>query len=213
MRKEKFMNIFNIKSSLNIYPTTKPVQNEVIQITRGASAALVFSYKDKAYTFDDTDQITFMLKQGKTIYWYKMFTYLQPTTDIKPIVGKNYYTKVSRPANSFKCQATQVWPALTESPAELEYYEEVDGNCSWRDTEYLFDERFNFENLDGLETVSLILTPEDTLQFKTKAGNLIEFEIAVRLNTENKSGFAGQDAILIEPQSPIIVTNSLFSQI
>jgi hypothetical protein len=207
------MNTFDIKSTLNIYPTPKFAPNELLQITRGASAALVFSYHDKSYTFDDTDQITFMIKQGKTIYWYKMFTYLQPSQDIRPIPGKNYYTQVSHPAKSFKCQAVQVLPSAQESPVELGYYEEVDGNCSWRDTEYLFDERFNFENLEGLETVSLILQPEDTLQFKAKAGNLLDFEIAVRLNTEAKPGFANQDAIVIEAQPKIIVTNSLFSQI
>jgi hypothetical protein len=207
------MNTFNIKSTLNIQPTVTPTSREIIQITRGASAALTFSYGDKTYTFDDTDQITFMIKQGKTIYWYKMFTYLQPTQDMVPVPGKNYYTRVSRPANSFKCQATQVWPTATESPAELEYYEETDENYSWRNTDYLFDDRFNFETIGGLETVTLILRPEDTAQFKAKSGKFMEFEVAVRLNTEEKPGFAGQDAILIERQPLLMVADSLFSQI
>ena len=205
------MNTFNIKANLRAYPTAEPKLNEILQITRGASAALVFSYNDKTYTFDDTDQITFMLKQGKTIYWYKMFTYLQPTTDTYVVPGKNYYTDVSRPADSFKCSATQVWPSAQVNPVELGYYEEVDGNCSWRDTDYLFDNRTYYEDFEGLETVSLMLHPEDTKQFK--AGTPIEFEVAVRLNTDNKQSFAYQDTVIIEPQTPIIVTDSLYSRI
>lgn len=207
------MNTFNIKAKLSVQPTKIIKANEILQITRGASAILNFNYSDKTYTYDNTDQITFMLKQGSTIYWYKMFTYLKPTSDLMVIPGKNYYTNVSRPANSFKCKATQVWPTNSDSPVELGYYEETDGNCSWRDTEYLIDERFCYENLESLETVSLILHPEDTLQFKAKAGKLMNFEVAVRLNTDTLQNFAYRDTIIIEPQANIIVTDSLFSQI
>lgn len=205
------MNTFNIKATLRAYPSKEPKLNEILQITRGASAALVFSYHDKVYTFDDTDQITFMLKQGKTIYWYKMFTYLQPTQDSFPIPGKNYYTNVSHPTNSFKCSATQVWPDAQTNPFELGYYEETDGNCSWRDTEYLFEDRIYYEDFEGLETVSLLLYPEDTKQFK--ANKPIDFEIAVRLNTDTKQNFAYQDAVIIESQPAIVVTDSLYSKI
>jgi hypothetical protein len=207
------MNTLNITARLNAQPTRILPHNEILTITRGGSAALTFSYQDKVYAYADTDQITFMLKQGSTIYWYKMFTYLKPTADISTIPGKNYYTNISRPASSFKCRATQVWPSNTDSPAELGYYEEVDGNCSWRDTEYLLDERFSYESSDGLETISLILHPEDTLQFKAKAGKPVEFEIAVRLNTDTLQNFAYQDTVIIEPQAKIAVMDSLFSKI
>jgi hypothetical protein len=207
------MNTLNIKATLSTHPTRIAAADELLQITRGASAALNFSYRDKVYNYDDTDQITFMLKQGSTIYWYKMFTYLVPTSDVQTVPGKNYYTNISRPANSFKCKATQVWPAMTDSPVELGYYEEVDGNHSWRDTEYLLDDRFYYENIDGLETVSLLLHPEDTLQFKVKASKPIEFEVAVRLNTDTLANFANRDTVIVEPQPKIIITSSLFSQI
>lgn len=207
------MTIFDIKASLGSQPTKIVKPNELLQITRGASAVLTFNYSDKTYTYDDTDQITFMLKQGKTIYWYKMFTYLKPSADIAVIPGKNYYTKVSHPANSFKCTATKILPNYDESPVEQEYYEEVDDNCSWRDTEYLIDDRFHFENLNQLKTVSMILHPEDTIQFKANTGKQIEFEVAVRVNTETLPGFANKDSIIIESQPRIIVTDSLFSQI
>lgn len=207
------MNTLNIKAALSAHPTKIVAADELLQITRGASAALNFSYRDKVYNFDDTDQLTFMLKQGSTIYWYKMFTYLIPTSDVRTVPGKNYYTKASRQANSFKCNAIQVWPAMTDSPVELGYYEEADGNHSWRDTEYLLDDRFYYENIEGLETVSLLLHPEDTLQFKAKPGKPIEFEVAVRLNTDTLASFANRDTVIIEPQPKIIITSSLFSQI
>ena len=207
------MNTLNIKATLSAHPTRIVAANEFLQITRGASAALNFSYGDKVYSYDDTDQLTFMLKQGSTIYWYKMFTYLAPTSDVRTVLGKNYYTRVSHPADSFKCNAIQVWPAMTDSPAELGYYEEVDGNHSWRDTEYLLDDRFYYENIEGLETVSLLLHPEDTLQFKVKTSKPIEFEVAVRLNTDTLASFANRDTVIIEPQPKIIITSSLFSQI
>jgi hypothetical protein len=207
------MDSLDIRAKLSIYPTKRIAANELLQITRGASASIPFNYSDKVYTFDDTDQITFMLKQDKTIYWYKMFTYLKPTSDMRPILGKNYYTKVSHPSNSFKCKATLVQPAITDCPAELEYYEETDGNCSWRDTEYLLDERFYYENLQGLETVSLLLQPSDTLQFKAKSNKLLEFEVAVRLNTDTLQSFAYQDTVIVEQMPNILVTDSLFSKI
>jgi hypothetical protein len=59
----------------------------------------------------------------------------------------------------------------------------------------------------------MVLHPEDTIQFKANTGKQIEFEVAVRLNTETLPGFANKDSIIIESQPRIIVTDSLFSQI
>jgi hypothetical protein len=41
----------------------------------------------------------------------------------------------------------------------------------------------------------------------------MNFEVAVRLNTDTLQNFAYRDTIIIEPQANIIVTDSLFSQI
>jgi hypothetical protein len=207
------METLNIKAVLSSSPANIVVSDELLQITKGASAALSFNYSDKVYSYDDTDQITFMLKQGNKIYRYRMFIYLIPTTDLQVIPGKNYYTKVSCPANSFKCTATKVVPSASDCPIDLGYYEEADGNYSWRNTEYLLDTRFYYENLGKMETVSLLLHSEDTLQFKTNTSKPMEFEVAVRLNTETLPSFAYKDTVIIEPQPKIIVTDSLFSQI
>ena len=205
------MSIFNIKANLDISPTQLPGKDKIRKITRGASASLVFSYRDKRYSFENTDQITFMLKQDKTIYWFKMFTYLQPTQDIYTVSGKNYYTDVTCPEDSKACTALQVWPDLAENPSELGYYEEVDGNCSWKEVAYLLDERFYRTQIEGTEVVTLALQPDDTLAFKTNKP--VQFEVAIRLNTDNLQRFAYQDTIVIEPQAPLQVIDSLYSQI
>ena len=64
---------------MSIYATlrTTPTCNhthEVIYITRGATAELIYPLYDKVFRFEDIEQITFTFKQGKTIYWYSMFT-------------------------------------------------------------------------------------------------------------------------------------------
>lgn len=205
------MNKFNIKAQLDIRPLSMPDNAYSTSITRGATAVLLFNFGDKIYSFEDTDQITFMLKQDKTVYWFKMFNYFVPTKDIAPVPGKIYYTDVTHDANSTLCRARAVIPAVGESPVEFGYYEETDGNHGWKNTLYNLDERFHYNQDDC--TVSLILYPEDTLLFKSKVGKPIKFEVAVRLNTESTDGFANRDTILVEPQPDIFVMNSIYSEI
>lgn len=207
------MNTFDIKAELKIQPTKIIKPKEVLQITRGGSAILNFSLEDKIYNFDNIDQITFMLKQDDTIYWYEMFTFIKPTNDLRVMPEKKYYTRVSRPANSFNCSATLIKPAASDCPIEMAYYEEIIGKYSRLDTEYLIDERFYYEGSGNSENISLILRPEDTIQLKAKTNKVLDFEIAVRLNANALSNAAYKDTVLIEPQPQIIVTDSLFSQI
>ena len=62
----------SIYATLHIHPTHRPT-HEMIYITRGASAELVFPLYDKVYSFEDIEQVTLTFKQGKTVNWFTMF--------------------------------------------------------------------------------------------------------------------------------------------
>ena len=206
------MNTFDIKTTLNIYPTVD-TSHEIIYLQRGASATLNFDFSSKVYRFKDTDQITFIFKQGKNMYWYKMFTYLVPSEDEVAVEGKVYYTKVTPiDEDTYQCTAEEV--IAPQSPVANGYYEAVENNHSWRDTYYLVDPSFSQNSGISWGDISLLLSPKDTLEFKpTTPGKELSFEIVVRLNTDSFVSLGNRDSIIIEPQHPIAVVDSLYSKI
>lgn len=150
---------------MSIYATlhTTPTCNhthEVIYLTRGASAELIYPLYDKVFRFTDIEQITFTFKQGKTIYWYSMFETVKDAEDNDVIQTNPHFY----------------------------YFDNEDYNA------------ITF-NLDG----------EETKQFKP--GLPVEYEIAVKLNTDSFVNLGGKDSIIIEPQHPLEVIDSLFSHI
>ena len=61
--------------------------------------------------------------------------------------------------------------------------------------------------------ISCILDPETTSQFKvTREGDPMEFEIAIKLNTDQILE-QKVDTVVIEKQLPIIVVDSIYSQV
>ena len=206
------MNIYDIRTTLNIGPTISKAP-EIYYITRGASATLNFDFQKKIYRFVDTDQVTFMLKQGKEINWYRLFTYLVPTTDTEVDSEKNYYTNVEPvEEDTFQCTAALV-EEPSGNPAEAGLYEEAEGNHSWRDTCYLIDPHFSQSCGKGWDYVTLILSTNETLKFKpTRGMPSVECEVAIRLNTDTFASLGSQDSIVIEPQRPIAVLDSLYSK-
>ena len=146
---------------MSIYATlrTTPTCNhthEVIYITRGATAELIYPLYDKVFRFEDIEQVTFTFKQGKTIYWYSMFT-----------------------------------------PGE-------DGTV---ETDSHF---YHFNNAE-YGAIVFNLDSEETKQFK--AGLPVEYEIAIKLNTDSFVSLGGKDSIIIEPQHPIEIRDSLYSKV
>lgn len=206
------MNIYDIRTTLNIGPSITRAP-EVCYITRGASATLNFDFQKKIYRFVDTDQMTFMLKQGKDLHWYKLFTYLAPTSDTEVDPEKTYYSEVEPIGeDTFQCKATVV-AEPDGDPSASGLYEEVDGNHSWRDTYYLVDPHFSQSCGEGWDYVTLILSSSDTLNFKATNGiPMVEFEVAVRLNTDSFTSLGSQDSIIIEAQRPIAILDSLYSK-
>lgn len=149
----------SIYATLHIHPTHRST-HEMIYITRGASAELMYMLYDRNLTLDDVEQITFTFKQGRNTQWCSMFDF---TTDEEGKLEK----KVDSHFNSF--------------------YSEDYG------TVILF-------NLDSEETKQL------------KPGILVEWEVAVKLNTDSFAS-SGKDSTIIEPQHPIAIRDSLFSQV
>ena len=146
---------------MSIYATlrTTPTCNhthEVIYITRGATAELMYPLYDKVFRFEDIEQVTFTFKQGKTIYWYSMFT---PSEDETVDTDSHFY----------------------------HFNNEEYGAII-----------FNFDS-------------EETKQFK--AGLPVEYEIAIKLNTDSFVNLGGKDSIIIEPQHPIEIRDSLYSKV
>lgn len=146
---------------MSIYATlrTTPTCNhthEVIYITRGATAELIYPLYDKVFRFEDIEQVTFTFKQGKTIYWYSMFT---PDED-----------------------------GTVETDSHFYHFNNAEYGAII----------FNFDS-------------EETKQFK--AGLPVEYEIAIKLNTDGFVSLGGKDSIIIEPQHPIEIRDSLYSKV
>jgi glycosyltransferase involved in cell wall biosynthesis len=68
-----------------------------------------------------------------------------------------------------------------------------------------------FELNPDADVIIFNLDSEDTKQFKP--GIPVEYEIAIKLNTDSKASLSNKDSIIIEPQHPISVVDSLYSKL
>jgi hypothetical protein len=71
--------------------------------------------------------------------------------------------------------------------------------------------RFHLLELEDDSAIIFNLYSEDTKQFKP--GINIEYEIAIKLNTDSSAFVGKQDSIIIEPQHPIAIVDSLYSSL
>jgi hypothetical protein len=198
----------SIYATLHTGPSHVPA-HEVIYITRGATAELTYPLYDKVFRFQDVDQITFTFKQGKTLYWYSMFTYVVPSEDTTVQSNKQYYTITPKIPDALQCTITKV-ATPSGNPKESNYFEiSTDPTLNWKTTNYVVDPHFyHFDNAE-YEAIVFNLDSEETKQFKS--GLPLEHEIALKLNTDSFANLGGKDSIIIEPQHYIEVCNSLFS--
>lgn len=146
---------------MNIYATLRTTpscshDHELIYITRGATAELIYPLFNKMYRLEDIEQVTFTFKQGKAIYWYTMFS---------PLEGGGFET----------------------------------------------DSHFYYFNNEDYSAILFNLDSEETKQFKP--GLPLEYEVAIKLNTDSLVNLGGKDSVIIEPQHYIEVRDSLFSRI
>lgn len=143
--------MMSIYATLHTVPTRCIKPHKMIYITRGASAQLTYPVFDKVFRLEDIEQITFIFKQGKTLYQYSMY-----------------------------------------SNGDL-------------------DSHFYVLNSEEYEAIVFNLSSEDTEQFKPNIN--IEYEIAIKLNTDSSAFVGKEDSIIIEPQHPIAVVDSLYSSL
>lgn len=151
------MSNLNIHATLGVAPATIHRPHEVLVITRGASAELLFNFINHSYLIDINepfkyiDQITFLFKQNNKIIHFDMIN--------------------------------------SKGQMNPEFAYDEDRMC-----------------------VSLLLSPAvtSTLELASEL-NPMSFEIAIRANTEFVTK-QGKDTIIIEPQHPIIVVDSLYNQ-
>lgn len=73
------------------------------------------------------------------------------------------------------------------------------------------DPHFYHFNNEEYGAIIFNLDSEETKQFKPNI--LIDYEIAIKLNTDSFATLGGKDSMIIEPQHPIEVRDSLFSRI
>lgn len=207
------MRNLNIKATVNTRPSIT-LAHEIPVITRGATAELFYNLTDKVYDLSVIDQLTFIFKQNKTITWYSMFTYLTKTTDTSVVANKIYYTAVEPIAeNSYECTAIIV--AEPESnPAAADYYEICEDNRGWTNTYYMLDEHFYHYYGEGYDYISFNFSSVETKELSlTTPENNMQFEVAIRLNTDSYSNLRNSDSVIIEPQHSIAVVDSLYSKI
>lgn len=204
----------NIKTTLGINPRQKP--NELLIITRGATAKIDYNLADKWFSYDILEQLVFSFKQKKKLRWYAMFKYLVLTEDTEIDESKNYYKNVRYidVNKSYECTADLVADPM-DNPLAAGYYEEVlepeEGQNNLR---YIIDSHFGHIKNSDADYIVFMLSPQETsLLSPTSPGAEMQFEITVRLNTDGQEELINHDSTIIEKQPRIIVNDSLYGQV
>ena len=196
----------NIKTTLGINPRRKP--KELLVITRGASFLLTYKLD---ISYDIVSQVTFTFKQKQKLFYYNMFHYLALTSDTEVEEGKKYYKNIVHISDSYECRAELVTNPVNTQVAE--YYEEVSAPSDDQNNLYYFiDEHFKYEK--ETNTVLFMFSPIETAKFSpTTPCAELKFEVAVRVNTDNRDDLVNKDAVYIDRQPSIIVRDSLYGQV
>ena len=185
------MGELRIRATLGVKPEHNIIQAPAITyLTRGASGSIDFDLEMLDY-FDskDPDQITFIFKQGKVISSYNMFDYLVPTTDTEIDSNKAYYTQDGELVEDFTEVLVEDLYEIAEDNGYLRAY-----------TPCLIDRHFELLG----ETIRFWFDTNETLEFKpTQPEDGVQFEVVLRFG----------DRVLIEPQLPLMVIDSLSGQI
>lgn len=210
------MNIFDIRTTLSLTPTPVNTTHDITCITRGATAAITFDLSPKVYSIAEIDQLIFLFKQGNILHKYQMYSYIKPTTDEVVDPNKTYYTNVTAIGPETLQHTGIKLEFPSGNPKEQAFWEEIEGDLSWRDTSYIVNPYFTHSTGDFWEYITLALSSEDTRKFKPTpeyCEKLVSFEVAVRLNTDSFANLGGRDSIIIEPQHPIAVVDSLYGNL
>lgn len=83
------------------------------------------------------------------------------------------------------------------------------------DVSWDFDKHFSWEKGEGYSYLTFVLTEEETKDLFTasrKAGPVL-FEVVVKLDTDQFETLKNIDSTIIEPQEPLGVVDSLYSEV
>lgn len=181
---------------------------EFYRIIKGASAYLTYNVSNKSFSASKIEQLTFIFKQNKTLISYNMFDYLKKTEDTEVIENKDYYSEPYEIQESGQCKADKI-SQPEGNPVENNYYEVVELQ-NGEDLPYLIDKHFSVK-VDGEKIFVLFyLSSSETKELKVAD---MQFEVAVRIDTDENDYLSNNDSVIIERQPPIIVEDSLYSHI
>jgi hypothetical protein len=184
-------------------------------ITRGTSAEIVYPLLDGIITPEDLDQVTFVFKQDSKLTKYSMYTYLVPSTDAEIQENKIYYTISPEVEDSFQCVITKVDnPAV--NPQEAGYFEiSTDPTLNWTTCYHVLDPHFCWTSGDGYCAIIFNFSSTETKQFMPSLTSnfLVEYEVALAVNKGYADSRNTEDLVMIEPQPPIEVIDSLYSHV
>lgn len=206
---------YNVSAKLCTSPNFK--RPEIIYLTRGVSGMINFDIYNKAYCFDDIEQLTFMLREtnGK-LHVYDAIEYFTPAVNY--VSTTQYYMQKPRHKDTALEEIRYEPVPKSESKAEdINYYfiayKPEDTALAEAKMYWQLNDHFTYSGGKDYEYISFLLRGKETLEFTdTNLDSLIEFEIAVKLNTDSLLEQA-YDAVIIEKQAPIGVISSLYSQI
>ena len=150
----------------------------------------------------------------------RIFTNMSLEPTCRPEPKSQYFTEITRGSSAEIIFDFSKFSYLSNKKDPFKYIEQII---------FLFKQKYDvtyFEMLDenkklnpnfGFDVddfyISCILDPETTSQFKvTKQGSPMEFEIVIKLNTDEILE-QKVDTTIIEKQLPITVVDSIYSQI
>lgn len=210
---------YNVSAKLCTSPNFK--RPEVIYFTRGISGIINFDIYNKAYCFDDIEQLTVMLKENNgKLHVYDAIEYFTPTYDKSPSKNTKYFKQIiinKDTAIERISYQLLTWEEAVEETAKgtqlFTAYSVNDTDTDEAKQYWQLNEHFSYSEGTDYSYISFLLRGSETLELaETTLDSLIEFEVAVKLNTD-KLLEQGYDAVIIERQAPIGVISTLYSEI
>jgi hypothetical protein len=150
----------------------------------------------------------------------KIFTNMSLESICRPKPVSRYFTEITKGSSAEIIFDFNKFSYLLNKKDPFKYIEQVTFLFKQKyDVTYfeMLDENKNLTSNFGFDTddfyISCILDPETTSQFKvTKEGEPMEFEIAIKVNTDEILE-QRVDTTIIEKQLPILVVDSIYSQV
>ena len=122
------MRNFKIDTTIGVVPSKAILtKRPAIYLTRGTTANITFDIKHKAYTFDQIEQVTFILKQpsGEILYFNMYDDEKNMDPHFSHLIGTNYnYINYKfQPAETLMLELTE-----GKTPIEFEVAVVIDGD-------------------------------------------------------------------------------------